>query len=160
PRSAARVRQVPPAARTHRCGRRAHAPLAGRRTRVPRLPRQRGTRARPARRSVARGREFGVAMSYKTCPDWPELMELAPELQFKPLTVADAQLPVEVLTSVSHVSLGEVEICCDLDHHVFFAKHTDPEIAAALAGTHWFEVREWATSGPGTSSNAAYQTRT
>jgi len=94
-------------------------------------------------------------MSYKTCPDWPKLMELAPQLQFKHMTVADAQLPFEVLTNVSHVSLGEVEICCDLDHHVFYAAHTDPEIAAALHGTHWFEVGEWATSGPGTSSNAA-----
>ena len=22
-------------------------------------------------------------MSYQTCPDWPELMEIAPDLQFK-----------------------------------------------------------------------------
>jgi hypothetical protein len=96
-------------------------------------------------------------MSYKTCPNWPELMELAPELQFKHMTVADAQLPFEVVTNVSHVSLGEVEICCDLDHHVYYAAHTDPEISAALVGTHWFEVKEWATSGPGTgtSSHAA-----
>ena len=94
-------------------------------------------------------------MSYKTCPDWPKLMELAPELQFKHMTVADAQLPFEVLTKVSHVSLGDVEICCDLDHHVFNAEHTDSEIVAALAGTHWFDVREWATHGPGASSNAA-----
>jgi hypothetical protein len=94
-------------------------------------------------------------MSYKTCPNWPELMEIAPDLQFKHMTVADAHLPFEVLTKVSHVSLGEVEICCDVEHHVFYAAHTDPEITLALAGTHWFEVNEWVTSGPGTSSNAA-----
>jgi hypothetical protein len=94
-------------------------------------------------------------MSYKTCPEWPQLMEIAPELQFKHMSVADAQLPFESLTSISHVSLGEVEICCDLEHHVYNAEHTDAEVAAALVGTHWFEVREWATSGPGTSSNAA-----
>ena len=94
-------------------------------------------------------------MSYKTCPDWPELMEIAPELQFKHMSVADAQLPYEVLTRVSHVSLSEVQICCDLDHHVFYADHTDPEIVAALAGTHWFDVHEWVTHGPGASSNAA-----
>ena len=88
-------------------------------------------------------------MSYRTCPDWPQLMELAPDLQFKHMTVADAQLPVDVLTRISHVSLGEVEICCDLDHHVFNASHTDAEVVAALAGTHWFEVNEWITSGPG-----------
>jgi hypothetical protein len=94
-------------------------------------------------------------MSYKTCPEWPELMELAPELQFKHMTVAEAQLPFDVLSNISHVSLGEVEMCCDLDHHVFNAEHTDPEVVAALTGTHWFEVHEWATSGPGASSHAA-----
>jgi hypothetical protein len=94
-------------------------------------------------------------MSYKTCPDWPTLMEKAPDLQFKHMTVADAQLPFDVLSKVSHVSLGDVEICCDLEHHVFYAAHTDPEIVAALANTHWFDVQEWATSGPGASSGAA-----
>ena len=94
-------------------------------------------------------------MSYKTCPDWPELMELAPDLQFKHITVADAQLPFDVLSKISHSSLGEVEICCDLEHHVFYAAHTDAEVVKALDGTHWFEVHEWATSGPGASSHAA-----
>ena len=74
------------------------------------------------------------AMSYKSCPDWPELMELAPDLQFKHISVAEAQLPFDVLSKVSHQSLGEVEICCDLEHHVFNATHTDSEIAAALVG--------------------------
>ena len=63
--------------------------------------------------------------------------------------------PVRRPHEVSHVSLGEVEICCDLEHHVFYAAHTDPQIVAALAGTHWFEVREWATSGPGTPRSAS-----
>lgn len=88
-------------------------------------------------------------MSYRTCPDWPQLMELAPELQFKHMTVADAHLPVDVLTRITQISLDEVEICCDVDHHVFNAAHTDPEVTAALEGTHWFEVAEWTTSGPG-----------
>jgi hypothetical protein len=39
-------------------------------------------------------------VSTRTCPDWPTLMELAPELQFKHYTVAEAQLPSEVLASV------------------------------------------------------------
>jgi hypothetical protein len=94
-------------------------------------------------------------MSYKTCPEWPELMELAPDLQFKHITVADAQLPFDVLSKISHVSLGEVEMCCDLEHHVFNATHTDPEVVSALKGTHWYEVHEWATTGPGASSHAA-----
>ena len=94
-------------------------------------------------------------MSARTCPDWPELMELDPDLQFKHYTVAEAQLPAEVLAGVSHVSLTEVEICCDLDHHVFNPKHTDPEISGALRDSHWFDVSEWATSGPGADNGAS-----
>ena len=94
-------------------------------------------------------------MSYKTCPDWPDLMELAPDLQFKHISVAEAQLPFDVLSNVSHISLGEVEMCCDLEHHVFYGAHTDPQVVAALRDSHWYEVHEWATSGPGASSHAA-----
>jgi hypothetical protein len=94
-------------------------------------------------------------MSARTCPDWPALMELAPDLQFKHYTVAEAQLPAEVLAQVSHVSLGEVEICCDLDHHVFNPGHTDPEVCDALRASHWYDVHEWTTSGPGTDAGDA-----
>ena len=83
-------------------------------------------------------------MSYKTCPEWPELMELAPDLQFKHITVADAQLPFDVLSKISHVSLGEVEICCDLEHHVFYAAHTD---AAGRAGARRARTGSRCTSG-------------
>ena len=93
-------------------------------------------------------------MSYKSCPDWPALMELAPDLQFKHMTVHDAQLPFEVVAKIpSGISLDEVEICCDLDHHVFNPGHTDLDVAEALRGTHWFDVREWATSGPGANGS-------
>lgn len=88
-------------------------------------------------------------MSSRTCPDWPVLMELAPDLQFKHYTVAEAQLPVDALTRITHVSLGDVAICCDLDSHVFYAEHTEAEVVAALDGTHWFEVRDYAERGPG-----------
>ena len=92
-------------------------------------------------------------MSARTCPDWPKLMEMASDLQFKHFTVAEAQLPADALTQISHVSLDHVEICCDLDHHVFNPSHTDPEVCAALRASHWFDVREWATSGPGTDAS-------
>jgi hypothetical protein len=92
-------------------------------------------------------------MSYKTCPDWPELMELAPDLQFKHLTVREAQLPFEVVGRLAtELSLDELEICCDLEHHVVNPAHTHPAVVAALEGTHWFDVGEWATSGPGAGS--------
>ena len=88
-------------------------------------------------------------MSSRTCPDWPLLMELAPNLQFKHYTVAEARLPGEALVTIPDVPLSAVAICCDLDHNVFYADHTDPTVATALRETHWFELREWATRGPG-----------
>ncbi len=91
-------------------------------------------------------------MSSRTCPDWPTLMELAPDLQFKHYAVADAQLPVEALRKIGQITLSDVAICCDLEHHVFHAAHTEPAIAEALLDTHWFEVREYAERGPGLSA--------
>jgi len=91
----------------------------------------------------------------RTCPDWPALMEIDPDLQFKHYTLDEVQLPAEALGRVSHASLSEIEICCDVDHHVFNPEHTDPQVSEALRGTHWFDVTEWATSGPGASTNAA-----
>ena len=88
-------------------------------------------------------------MSSRSCPDWPLLMELAPDLQFKHYTVAEARLPAEALVSLPNVPLSAVAICCDLEHNVFYAHHTEPDVAAALGGTHWFELREWSTNGPG-----------
>jgi hypothetical protein len=93
-------------------------------------------------------------MTARTCPDWPQLMELDPDLQFKHYTVSEAQLPAEALSRISHVSLDQVEICCDREHHVFNRGHTDPQVAAALEGTHWFDLAEWATTGPGASDES------
>jgi hypothetical protein len=87
-------------------------------------------------------------MSSRTCPDWPQLMELAADLQFKHYTVAEAKLPAEALGNIPHASLNDVAICCDLDAHVFYAEHTDPHVAEALRATHWFDLREWSTTGP------------
>ena len=91
-------------------------------------------------------------MSSRTCPDWPLLMELAPDLQFKHYTVAEAHLPAEALVNLPNVPLSAIAICCDLDRHVFYAAHTEPEVANALRDTHWFELAEWSTSGPGSSA--------
>ena len=86
-------------------------------------------------------------MSSRTCPDWPDLMELVPELQFKHFTVAEVQLPADALMHIPGIPLSDVAICCDLDHHVFYAVHTDERVAAALRSSHWFEVREWLGAG-------------
>ncbi len=87
-------------------------------------------------------------MSSRTCPDWPMLMEIAPDLQFKHYTVAEAKLPGDALVAL-HVSLADVAICCDIDKHVYYAGHTDPEVVEALRASHWFDLTEWTTTGPG-----------
>ena len=90
-------------------------------------------------------------MSSRTCPDWPLLMELAPDLQFKHYTVAEAHLPAEALVNLPNVPLSAVAICCDLDSHVFNPEHTESSIAEALRASHWFDLREWAARSPGAS---------
>jgi hypothetical protein len=53
---------------------------------------------------------------------------------------------------VKDIALSDVAVCADLDHHVFYAVHTDPNLAEALKGSHWYEVREWISAGrPGQS---------
>ncbi len=86
-------------------------------------------------------------MTTRSCPDWPDLMELAPELQFKHYTVAEAQLPADALMLVKDFSLSDVEICADLDKNVFYAAHTDDRVAEALRGSHWYEIRDWISAG-------------
>ena len=86
-------------------------------------------------------------MSSRTCPDWPELMEIAPELQFKHYTVAEAKLPADALMHIPEVALSDVALCCDLEHHVFWTAHTEPSVADALRSSHWFEVRDWVAAG-------------
>ena len=71
-------------------------------------------------------------MSARTCPDWPRLMELAPDLQFKHYPVVEARLPAEALARIPDITLTDVEICCDLEHHVFYAEHTDERVVDAL----------------------------
>ncbi len=88
-------------------------------------------------------------MTVRTCPDWPALLEVAPDLMFKHYSVTEAQLPPEALASLGEATLGGIEICADLDHNVFNPEHTDERIAEPLRGTHWFDLREWIATGPG-----------
>lgn len=90
-------------------------------------------------------------MSSRACPDWPALMEIAPDLQFKHYTVGEAQLPSDAVVQLEGGN-DTVAICCDLDSHVFNAEHTDPQVAEALRATHWFDLREWSASGPPAAS--------
>jgi hypothetical protein len=81
-------------------------------------------------------------------------MEIAPDLQFKHYTLAEAKLPTEALVNIKNVPQDAVAICCDLERHVFYGEHTEAEVAAALRETHWFDLAEWSTAGPGAASAA------
>jgi hypothetical protein len=87
-------------------------------------------------------------MSTRSCSDWPELLELAPELHFKHYTVAEARLPAEALVNLPDVPLEAIAICADLEHNVFNAAHTDPRVAEALQDTHWYELGVWVRERP------------
>jgi hypothetical protein len=80
-------------------------------------------------------------------------MEIAPELQFKHYTVDELRLPVEIVGQLpSEVLLSELSVCCDADHHVFNPEHTEPNVAAALRGSHWFDLDAWVQQGPRSAS--------
>ncbi len=87
-------------------------------------------------------------MSSRTCPDWPTLLEVAPDLHFKHYSVAEAQLPAEALVNLADFPLEAVALCADLDHNVFNQVHTDPRVAAALGDSYWYDLNEWARRGP------------
>ena len=87
-------------------------------------------------------------MSSRACPDWPTLMEIAPDLQFRHHSLAEAHLPVEAFVQLEGVPPNELVLCCDLDAHVFNPEHTDTRVVEALRGTHWIDVRELATRQP------------
>ena len=58
-------------------------------------------------------------MSTRSCPDWPDLMERAPDLLFKHYTADELQLPSDVVVALGNVRLSEVEVCADVTHNVF-----------------------------------------
>jgi hypothetical protein len=90
-------------------------------------------------------------VSSRTCPDWPRLMEVAPDLQFKHYTLREAQLPADALVLVEGVGFDDLALCCDRDRHVFNPEHTDPRVGSALRASHWFDLREWAARPPRSS---------
>ena len=80
-------------------------------------------------------------------------MEIAPELQFMHYTIGEVHLPPDAFVQLEGVSRDTVAVCCDLESHVYYAEHTDPQVVAALRGTHWIDLREWSAGAvsPGAS---------
>ena len=82
-------------------------------------------------------------MSSRTCPEWPALLEVAPDLHFKHYSVAEAHLPAEALVHLADFPLEAVALCADLEHNVLNAAHTDPAVVSALGDSYWYELNEW-----------------
>jgi hypothetical protein len=83
----------------------------------------------------------------RSCPDWPQLLEEAPDLHFKHYTIAEAKLPSEVLVAVGDIPPEEDAICADLEHNVVNPAHTDPRIVAALRDSYWYDLNDWIAGG-------------
>ena len=71
-------------------------------------------------------------------------MEIAPELQFKHYTVAEAQLPADALMQIPSLARRRRDLLRPRAH-VFYARTPTRGSPRRSGGTHWFEVREWTT---------------
>jgi hypothetical protein len=87
-------------------------------------------------------------MATRSCPDWPELLDRAPDLHFKHYTAGELQLPHDVVVALGAVRLSELEICADTAHNVFYAPHTDPRLAGPLRASFWSDLDEWQGPAP------------
>ena len=86
--------------------------------------------------------------STRSCPDWPVLLEVAPDLHFKHYTLGEARLPAEVLVNLPDIPIEAVAICADLEHNVFNPHHTDPRVARRCRTRYWYALSEWSQQAP------------
>ena len=69
-------------------------------------------------------------MATRSCPDWPELLDRAPDLHFKHYTADELQLPHDIVLALGAVRLSEIEVCADRAHNIFNPDHTDERLVA------------------------------
>ena len=89
-----------------------------------------------------------MSSTARSCPDWPVLLEVAPDLHFKHYTLGEARLPAEVLVSLPDIPMEAVAICADLEHNVFNPNHTDPRIARRAEGELLVRALRVVAAGP------------
>ena len=83
-------------------------------------------------------------MATRSCPDWPMLMDQAPDLSFKHYTADELHLAHDVIVGLgADVRLSEIEVCADTAHNVFNPAHTDPRLADALRSSFWTDLDDW-----------------
>ena len=106
------------------------------------------------------GREIGAPIELSVDDDanvsgLARLMEIAPDLQFKHYpTRSRKHLPFEqALVHVAGVRSARSRSAATMSTGVFYAEHTDPQVAEALRGTLVpAEAEEWASTGPGAAA--------
>ena len=54
------------------------------------------------------GRANSGAVSARACPDWPALMEIAPDLQFRHVTLGEARLPVDAFVQLAGIGADDI----------------------------------------------------
>ena len=79
-------------------------------------------------------------MAMRSCPDWPELLDRAPDLDFKHYTADELQLPHDIVLALGDVRLASLEVCADTSRNVFNPAHTDPRVGDALRASFWTDL--------------------
>jgi hypothetical protein len=79
-------------------------------------------------------------MAVRSCPDWPELLDRAPDLHFKHYTADELQLPHDIVLALGDVRLASLEVCADRSRNIFNPAHTDARVAEALRASFWTDL--------------------
>jgi hypothetical protein len=79
-------------------------------------------------------------MAMRSCPDWPELLDRAPDLDFKHYTADELQLPHDIVLALGDVRLASLEVCADTSRNIFNPAHTDPRVGDALRASFWTDL--------------------
>ena len=86
-------------------------------------------------------------MATRSCPDWPELLDRAPDLHFKHYTADELQLGHDIVVALGAVRLTEIEICADTQRNVYYADHTNQAgrrlVRQLLAGAGQLDGAIW-----------------
>ncbi len=79
-------------------------------------------------------------MAMRSCPDWPEMLDRAPDLDFKHYTADELQLPHDIVLALGDVRLASLEVCADTSRNIFNPAHTDPRVGDALRASFWTDL--------------------
>ena len=79
-------------------------------------------------------------MAMRSCPDWPEMLDRAPDLDFKHYTADELQLPHDIVLALGDVRLASLEVCTDTSRNIFNPAHTDPRVGDALRASFWTDL--------------------